>query len=153
MDRVRTPARLRRDRPDIHQRVLAGEPETTHDRRRTSLSYLRNNRSHRLCSSYDPCQEPAVRTAGAAQVRTGTINQPDRATPKNVVLRLAQQMAADPNVTPAATQGRPRKEDKVDHVHLNKLNSNSAEHIVRRLKRDHPEIAALCLNESWANRC
>jgi hypothetical protein len=59
--------------------------------------------------------------------------------------RLAQDLAADPNVTAAApegTAGPGRGHKSVDIVHgLSRLNSNSAERIVRRLKRDHPKIA------------
>jgi hypothetical protein len=46
-----------------NSRADPGKPEITRDRRRTSLSYLRNNRSHPLCSTYDPCQVSTVRPA------------------------------------------------------------------------------------------
>ena len=55
--------------------------------------------------------------------------------------RLAQDLAADPGVTAATGHGGDRTTKQVDNVHLNKLNSNSAERIVRRLKCDAPAIA------------
>lgn len=56
--------------------------------------------------------------------------------------RLAQDLAADPDIAPAGEKGRPKKGEKVANSHLNALSSDSAERIVRRLKRDRPQIAA-----------
>lgn len=66
-------------------------------------------------------------------------------------LNASQRLAADPEVRPAAAQGRPRKDDdgKVADRHFvpaNKASSESAERIVRRLKRDHPDIAERLAN-------
>ena len=54
--------------------------------------------------------------------------------------RLAKDLAADPNVPPAATHGGDRSK-QVAISHLSALSSDSAQRIVRRLKRDHPKIA------------
>jgi hypothetical protein len=62
-------------------------------------------------------------------------------THKELSRRLAQDLAADPSVQPAVGHGGDRTTKQVDNVHLNKLNSNSAERIVRLLKRDAPAIA------------
>jgi hypothetical protein len=56
-------------------------------------------------------------------------------------LYVSAGFAADPDVAPAAKQGRPSADTKVAIRHLNKLSSDSAERIVARLKRDAPEIA------------
>jgi hypothetical protein len=60
--------------------------------------------------------------------------------------RLAQDLAADPNVPPARDEkgGRPRNDENmaISHVSSDTLSSDSALRIVRRLKRDHKEIAA-----------
>jgi hypothetical protein len=58
-------------------------------------------------------------------------------------LRLAQDLAADPNVTPAAKPHTNQHTAGVAmrHTKTRTLSSTSAERIVRRLKRDHPEIA------------
>jgi hypothetical protein len=64
--------------------------------------------------------------------------------PKGVVLKYAQGLAADPNVTPAAYPGEiggGHTRVALRHSGSNTLSSDSAERIVRRLKRDHPEIA------------
>jgi hypothetical protein len=62
---------------------------------------------------------------------------------KQLERRLAQDLAADPTVTALANPGRPiAGSSNVADRHINTLSSESAERIVRRLKRDHPEIAA-----------
>ena len=63
---------------------------------------------------------------------------------KTLKARLAQDLAADPDVPPLAMPGevgKSRTQDRVADRHSNTLSSESAERIVRRLKRDHPEIA------------
>lgn len=55
--------------------------------------------------------------------------------------RLAQDLANDPTVAPARDRGRPVAGSNVAIGHINALSSNSAERIVRRLKRDAPAIA------------
>jgi hypothetical protein len=58
--------------------------------------------------------------------------------------QLAQHLAADPGVKKLAKPGeigRGRTKDRVANSHSNQLSSDSAERIVRRLKRDAPEIA------------
>jgi hypothetical protein len=60
--------------------------------------------------------------------------------------RRAQDLAADPDVRPAAQHGGDRTEQGADGTltdgTLKGRGSNAAAYIVRRLKRDHPEIAA-----------
>jgi hypothetical protein len=51
-------------------------------------------------------------------------------------------LAADPDVTPAGTHGGDRSKQVADR-HLNTLGSESAGCIVRRLKRDAPELALI----------
>ncbi len=70
-----------------------------------------------------------------------------RADPRAAVAAISgQQLAGDPNVKPLADGvGWPQgsKNNVVqDHINTNKLSPRSAERIVRRLKRDHPAIAA-----------
>jgi hypothetical protein len=63
---------------------------------------------------------------------------------KKLEARLAQDLAADPDLPPAApegTAGPGRGKTVADSHGLSKLSSDSAERIVRRLKRDAPEIA------------
>jgi hypothetical protein len=50
-------------------------------------------------------------------------------------------LAADQDVPPAAKPGGARIKGQVANGHLKSLSSNSAERIVRRLKRDRPDIA------------
>lgn len=72
-----------------------------------------------------------------------------RPTLKRAVLERAsvgrgRQLAADPEVTASAKPGeigRGRTPNRVAIGHSNRLSSNAPERIVRRLKRDHPEIA------------
>jgi hypothetical protein len=57
--------------------------------------------------------------------------------------RLAQDLAVDPDVKPLADKGTNQHTRGVAISHsTNTLSSDSAERIVRRLKRDHKEIAA-----------
>lgn len=63
---------------------------------------------------------------------------------KKLKARLAQDLAADPDVPPAlpeGTAGPGRGKTVADRHGLSTLSSESVERIVRRLKRDHPEIA------------
>jgi hypothetical protein len=53
----------------------------------------------------------------------------------------AQALASDPVVKPAAPQGRPKKGDNVTFSTADGERGNSAPYLVRRLKRDNPEIA------------
>ena len=62
---------------------------------------------------------------------------------KQLKSRLAQDLAADQDVTPLRNEdgGRPRKEDNLDNINVSHQGGTSATYLVRRLKRDHPEIA------------
>jgi hypothetical protein len=66
---------------------------------------------------------------------------------KELQRRLAQDLAADPTVTPAASHaqagamGGRGKKAVANSQSLSTFSSDSAERIVRRLKRDFPEIA------------
>jgi hypothetical protein len=53
--------------------------------------------------------------------------------------RLAKDLAADPNVKPLASPGK-AKGNNVDKINI-RPNGTSAAYLVRRLKRDHPDIA------------
>lgn len=58
--------------------------------------------------------------------------------------RSAQELAADPEVKPAGEHGGARTADMNGQVaigHLSETSSTSVDRIVRRLKRDAPEIA------------
>jgi hypothetical protein len=52
---------------------------------------------------------------------------------------LAQRLAADPGVKPAAPHGRQKKDSNGS---FDLRPGTSASYLVRRLKRDHPEVAA-----------
>ena len=60
---------------------------------------------------------------------------------KQLKARLARDLAADPDVPAAAKRGRPSAGSKVADRHLNTLSSESAERIVRRLKRRSPRLS------------
>jgi hypothetical protein len=55
--------------------------------------------------------------------------------------KTAQQLAADPGVAPAMETGRPPKDGVSPSFRADEHSSTSAERLVRRLKRDRPDIA------------
>jgi len=62
--------------------------------------------------------------------------------PAGEAITAAQEMAADPDVKPLAPANTTGQHNRtVDNVN-GRPDGNSASYIVRRLKRDHPEIAA-----------
>jgi hypothetical protein len=69
------------------------------------------------------------------------LNVPDEAIGLQEVVNKAQQLAADPAVKPAPAHGEiGRGRNRDDNVNSNQ-GGNSASYLVRRLKRDAPEIA------------
>jgi hypothetical protein len=67
------------------------------------------------------------------------------------IATIAQELAADPNMKALASgPGRPEgSRNNVANRHINSLSSDSAERIIRRLKRDAPEIAEALANGDY----
>jgi hypothetical protein len=69
-------------------------------------------------------------------------------TSKKIISLRSQELARDPEVTPIATHkeagkqgGRGNRKARANSTSFSKRGSNSAEYLVRRLKRDAPPIA------------